>query len=111
MDRMYPSKGRGSFQTVQCSPRGSVVRWSGRRLLDNYDTDTINRFHVRCFFDGSGNLWEEGIYEVDTTVTKRTYTAEELRKVIIGYVGDDEVSVDNKQDSTQRNYGVLKKVR
>lgn len=37
--------------------------------------------------------------------------AEELRKVIIGYVGDDEVSVDNKQDSTQRNYGVLKKVR
>ena len=112
MDRMYPSKGRGSSQTVQCSPRGSVVRGAdGGCWIIIHDTDTVNRFYVRCFFDGSGNLWEEGIYEVDTTVTKRTYTAEELRKVIIGYVGDDEVSVDNKQDSTQRNYGVLKKLR
>ena len=76
-----------------------------------HDTDTVNRFHVRCFFDGSGNLWEEGIYEVDTTVTKRTYTAEELRKVIIGYTGGNTVGVNNKQDSTQRNYEVLKKVR
>ena len=55
-------------------------------------------------------LWTGCIHR-KVEVTKRTYTAEELRKVIIGYVGDDEVSVDNKQDSTQRNYGVLKKVR
>lgn len=76
-----------------------------------HDTDTVNRFHVRCFFDSDGELREEGIYEVDTTVTKKTYTAEELRKVIIGYTGGDIVLVDNKQDSTQRNYEVLKKVR
>ena len=104
---------------VEAPPRPSNVpqeaQWYGAAdggcWIIIHDTDTVNRFYVRCFFDGSGNLWEEGIYEVDTTVTKRTYTAEELRKVIIGYVGDDEVSVDNKQDSTQRNYGVLKKVR
>ena len=106
MDRMYPSKGRGSSQTVQCSPRGSVVRWSGRRLLDNYPRYGYGQpVSCKMFFR------EEGIYEVDTTVTKRTYTAEELRKVIIGYTGGNTVGVNNKQDSTQRNYEVLKKVR
>ena len=104
---------------VEAPPRPSNVpqeaQWYGGAdggcWIIIHDTDTVNRFHVRCFFDSDGELREEGIYEVDTTVTKKTYTAEELRKVILGYTGGDIVLVDNKQDSTQRNYGVLKKMR
>ena len=84
---------------VEAPPRPSNVpqeaQWYGGAdggcWIIIHDTDTVNRFHVRCFFDGSGNLREEGIYEVDTTVTKRTYTAEELREAQKAKIIDSKV--------------------
>lgn len=59
-------------------------------LIDS--TPIRNQYNAECYFDSSGELWDKGVYEIDTLITKRTFTVKELTDSISGYFGSDFIS-------------------
>lgn len=56
-------------------------------LINN--TPIKNQYYIECYFDGTGELWEKDVYELDTLITGKTFTAKELADSIAGYSGSD----------------------
>ena len=52
------------------------------------DTTTIpNQFYVRCYFDATGDIRENGIFILDSLSVQEKYSIEKLHGVISGFDG------------------------
>lgn len=60
----------------------------GGAWIDIDTTKVPNQFHIRCYFDSTGALWEDGIFMLDSLTVQENYSVQKLHDIITGFGGD-----------------------
>ncbi|MFR8835084.1 MAG: hypothetical protein ACLVGG_02660 [Bacteroides nordii] len=69
------------------------------------DTSVDGTFYVEIYRDYTGDLWQKGIFYVDSLYLNKSISIRELQNTILGYFGDNKIYVKGRKNIYDQEVG------